>query len=433
VRVKEADGRPARLATWRGLLTQRRLSWAFGALLLLRLLFPFFDSPLEHLFSDPLRHWSNGQRFFHPDLIGAGDPFLYQVWLALVQALAHDSAPFVNLVCGALCALMPYGWYRALRELLPKSWALAGAIVIGLWPEGFGIYAYFMNETLLLSLTGLAYWATLRARRRADSPAFALACLLWVCAAFTRTIAAPLGLLSLGCLWLAQPQKWRRLLIGVAAVLALALPASWHSNSVLGFMAPLGNLYLNEIYAASGNSTIGIEAGPAGDYQFSSPSFHNPTFYPLSDWISGRSGIFHIRVDLTHGRRDWRSERARAAAERSFPRWRQRLEDFIFLLLAQSWPDNDRQSVSGAAALWSRWLWPPMICVTVWGVCRRWFRGWEWLLPACALAAFLLLALQSEDAMEGRFRKPVEPIMLAAIVVMLHRRRSINRGLLHGR
>lgn len=409
------------------ILTPRRLAWAFGALLLLRLLFPFFDSPLDHLFSDPQRHWNNGARFLHPDLIGAGDPFLYQAWIALLQRLALGSVPFINLASGVLCALMPFGWYRALRELLPKSWALGGAIVIGLWPQGLGIYAYFMNETLLLSLTGLAFWATLRARRKADSASFALACLLWAGAAFTRTIAAPLALLSLASLWFTQPQKWRRVLIGLSAAGALLVPASWHSNSVLGFMAPLGNLYLNEIYAAAGSGTISIEAGPAGSYVFSSPSFHVPTFYPFSTWTGRRSGRFPIRVDPAHGRRDWQRERARAAAERTFPRWQQRLEDLVFLLFAPSWPDDDLRSVSGTLALWSRWLWLPLICFIAWGAVRRAFRGWEWLLPACGLGAVLLLALQSEGVMEGRFHKPVEPILLAAGVVMLHRLRAGER------
>lgn len=416
----------------RALLTPRPLAWIFGAVLLLRLLFPLLDPPLDHLFSDPGRHWNNGAHFLHPDLIGAGDPFLYQAWLALLQWVAQQSGPFVNLVCGVLCALMPYGWYRALRELLPRGWALGGGIVLGLWPESLGIYAYFMNETLLLSLTGWAFWATLRARRKADGAAFAIACVLWSCATFTRTIAGPMAVLCLGALWLTQSGKWRRLLIGLTAAGALAVPACWHSQRVLGFMAPLGNLYLNEIYAASGNSTITIKAGPAGDWVFSSPSFHNPSFYPLSDWISDRRGTFQIRVDLMHGRRDWRRELSRARAERSFPRWQQRWEDFIYLLFAQSWPDNDRHSLSGWLAVWSRWLWLPLICATAWGTARGWFRAWEWLLPVCGLGTFLLLALQSEDAMEGRFRKPVEPILLCAVVVMLHRRQQLGRGLVNG-
>src|ERR1700760_1104689 len=85
-----------------------RLRWLFGALLLFRLLFPYFNSPLSHLFSDPARHWANGLRFWDPDVIGATDPFLYQVWIYLVRSLTHEDPAWVLLSCGVLCAAMPY-------------------------------------------------------------------------------------------------------------------------------------------------------------------------------------------------------------------------------------------------------------------------------------------------------------------------------------
>src|SRR5882757_1136861 len=168
---------------------QHWMSWLFGAVLLLRLLFPFFNSPLTHLFSDPLRHWNNGLHFLRPDLMGGDDPFLYQAWLAALQFLSQGSEAWINLGCALLCVLVPYGWYRALREILPKTWALGGASLIGLWPSGLGIYAYFMNETLLLALLGVGFWATFRARRTGTAGAFALASFIWTCAAFTRTVA----------------------------------------------------------------------------------------------------------------------------------------------------------------------------------------------------------------------------------------------------
>lgn len=151
------------------------LRWLFGAVLLLRLLYPFFDSPLGHLFSDPQRHWDNGADFLHPNPMGGLDPFLYQFWMyALEQAGAANRA-CIDLGTGLLCALLPYGWYRALKEVLPREWALGGAIAMGLVPEFLGIYAYFMNETLLMALTGVAFWLTLRARRKPGLGPFALA------------------------------------------------------------------------------------------------------------------------------------------------------------------------------------------------------------------------------------------------------------------
>jgi hypothetical protein len=405
------------------------MRWLFGAVLLLRLLFPFFNPPLTHLFSDPLRHWNNGLHFLHPDLMGGDDPFLYQAWLAALQFLSQGSDAGINLGCAVLCVLMAYGWYRALREILPKDWALGGASLIGLWPSCFGIYAYFMNETLLLALLGVGFWATFRARRKGTAGAFALASFIWTCAAFTRTVAVPLALLNVLYLVMAQPGKLRSVLIAAGWLLVLLLPAAWHSRAGAGFVAPLGNLYLNEIYAASGKRDISIDTGPAGSYVFSSPSFYNPTFYPFSDWISDRSGVFDIHVDLNRGRSAWRSELERARAQRTFPRWRQRWDDFLFLLFAQSWPDNDRGTLSGWLSVWNRWLWLPLVLAVAWGVARGRFQGREWLLPICGFGVFALLAVQSEGAMEGRFRKPLEPIFLAAVIVIAYRSRHREQAL----
>jgi len=403
--------------------------WLFGAVLLMRLLFPFFNSPLGHLFSDPLRHWNNGLNFLHPDLMAGDDPFLYQAWLAALQWLSRGSDAWVNFGCAVLCVLMPYGWYRALREILPKTWAFAGASLIGLWPSTLGIYGYFMNETLLLAFIGIAFWATFRARRKGTLGAFAIAGLIWGCAAFTRTVAIPLAVLNVLYLLLMQPRKLRSAIIAAGLGAVLLIPAAWHSRAGVGFFAPLGNLYLNRIYAASGKRDITIEAGAAGSFVFSSPSFYNPSFYPFSDWISDRSGVFDIHVDLSRGSGDWRDELKRAQAQRTYSRRQQRWDDFRFLLFAQSWPDNDRSTLSGWLSVWNRWLWLPLVLCVAFGVGKGWYRGRQWLLPMCGLGVFLLLAVQSEGTMEGRFRKPLEPIFLAAAVVMLYRSRHREQAL----
>jgi hypothetical protein len=218
-------------------------------------------------------------------------------------------------------------------------------------------------------------------------------------------------------------------MIAASMLAVLLIPAAWHSRAGVGFIAPLGNLYLNEIYAASGKRDISIDAGAAGSYVFSSPSFYNPSFYPFSDWNSDRSGVFDIHVDLGSGRSDWRKELQRARAQRTYPRWQQRRDDFVFLLFAQSWPDNDRSSLSGWLSVWNRWLWLPLVLCVAFGAGRWWYYGREWLLPVCGLGVFALLSIQSEGTMEGRFRKPLEPIFLAAAVVMLYRSRHREQAL----
>ncbi|MFI5284294.1 MAG: hypothetical protein ACHQ0J_14345 [Candidatus Dormibacterales bacterium] len=405
---------------------ERHLQRLFAALLLGRLLYPFFNSPLNHLFSDPARHWENAQRFLHPSIMGSNDPFAYQLWLYLLQRLAHDSAPTVQLGCGLLCAAMPYGWYRALRELRPRAAALGGALVIGLIPESISIYAYFMTETLLLTLLGFCFWLTLRSLRKHTLAAYALACALWVCAAFTRTIAAPMALGCVALLWATQPPRSTKALVALALACALAIPAGLHARVNLGFFAPVGNLYFNEIYRTSGMRDIAVNYGPQGQFRFGSPSFYNPTFYPFSDWMTDRTGTVAFNIDLAHGRADWIAESARAAAERTFSVWRQRREDLLYLLFGQSWPDSDQATYSGWLTLWTRWLWAPLVAFVAWAAIARRYRGREWLLPVCALGTLVLLTLQTEGVMEARFRKPVDAILVAAALLVGGRRQPVG-------
>lgn len=398
--------------------TEHRLRWVFGAMLLFRLLFPFFNSPLTHIWSDPARHWANGERFLNPDVLGATDPYLYQLWIYLIRTLSHDSPPTVLLACGILCAAMPYGWYRALKELIPRKQALIGGIAMGLVPSFLGIYAYFMNETLLLTLSGFCFWLTFRAWRKRTLGAWTLACAVWTCAIYTRAIAVPAAGLSLFVIWVASTRRLERAVIGIALVSALAVPAGLHVYQRLGFFAPLGNTHLSEIYAAGGHKNIDLDFGPAGRWGFGTPSFYNPTFYPFSGWTTDRDGTVSVKIDLSHGSADWISERERVRRESPMSYWQFHKENLYYLLFAQSWPDNDPNTLSGLLSVWTRWLWPGVMAYVAWGVFRRRFRGISWLLPVCSLSVLAFLALQSSAIIEGRYVKPVHPILLAAAIVL---------------
>jgi hypothetical protein len=317
---------------------------------------------------------------------------------------------------------MPYGWYRALRELMPRRWALGSALLIGVAPGFLSIYAYFMTETLLLTLTGFAFWLTLRADRKRTTGAIALACVLWLAAAFTRVVALPLAVACIGWLWLSQPHKPRNLVVAATLAAVIAIPAGLHGAASLGYFAPLGNLYLNEIYRASDNKDIQIDYNAQQNYIFGSPSYYNPTFYPFSDWTTSRRGVLSITIDTRRGRADWRRVLAQVRAQSQGSRWRDFAENLCYLFFGQAWPDNDRSTVVGWLAVWSRWLLLPIVVGTALAAWRRCYRGREWLLPACALASLLLLALQREGIMEGRYRKPIEPIFLAAIALAWHAR-----------
>jgi hypothetical protein len=315
-------GEPAALAA---ALPEERLRFAFGAALVVRLLYPQFNSPFSHLFSDPARHWENGQRFLDPTFMGATDPYLYQLWLYLLGRFPGDVHPVVLAATGLLCALMPYGWYRALKERVPRRWALGGALIIALLPGFIGIYGYFMNETLILSLTGFAFWATFRAYRKGTVGAFLIACALWLAAGFTRSMALPIALLCLAAVWIPHPHRILKAVLGAALLLVFAIPAGLHGQAKLHFFAPFGNPYLNQIYAASGDRNIVINLGRDGRYEFGSPSFYNATFYPFSGWSTDRIGTAFISVDLTQGKEGWLLEKERLSPAAGLPQIPDRL------------------------------------------------------------------------------------------------------------
>jgi hypothetical protein len=404
-------------------LSARELSGSalLGSVLVLRLLFALLDSPLAHLYSDPLRHWAEGRDFLRPTVMGSGDPYLYQLWLFVLQHLPGAGSAAVLIGSALLCAAMPYGWYRALRELAPRARSLWGAALIGLWPPGVAIYGFFMTETLLLTLTGFAFALTLRAARKHTGAAFAAACALWLGVCFTRIVLLPLALLCLGWLWTLQPRRWGATLLALCLTAAIAIPAGLHARAALGYFAPLGNLYFNQIYLASGRKNIQIDFGAQGLYEFGSPSFYNPTFYPFSNWTSSRQGTYAIAIDTRHGRADWMRELERARSQPAGWRGRDFEENLCYLFFGQPWPAN-RDVALGALSVWSRWLWLPAVIWTLLASVRGCYRGREWLIALGALSSLLLLVLQQEGIMEGRYRAPIEPIFIAAIVLSLRAR-----------
>jgi hypothetical protein len=205
---------------------------------------------------------------------------------------------------------------------------------------------------------------------------------------------------------------------------ALLIPAGLHGRIALRYFAPFGNLYLNEIYHAGLRKNIQIDLGSHGVFGFGSPSYYNPTFYPFSDWTTARTGTYAIVVDTSRGRADWIRDLAQARAQSMPQRWLDFGENLCYLFFGQSWPDDDRSTLLGTLAVWWRWLFVPTVLWTLVALVRRRICGRGVLLPVCALLSLLLLAVQREGIMEGRYRKPVEPLFLAAIIISLGARSS---------
>ncbi len=399
---------------------------AFAACLIGRFGYVFYNRPIDHLFSDPNRHWLNGKRFFWPELMGSIDPLAYQAWLRSLQWLDHGTGYAVLAATGMLSMALPFFYFKALREVLPMTWALAATVTIGFMPSLFMIYAYFMTETLLLSLAACGFWLTLRAMRLQSYPALMAVVLVWALAGYTRVVALPLAVLCFAAL--ARDLPWRKRFFLVVAIGvcfgAIAVPACWHSTRNLNFCAPFGLGYFNEIYRASGAKTMRMEVLRRGEWVFSSPSMYTIPLWPISDWHSARDGTELITINPSSGRGDW--ERTLRAYREHGPRmgWLDdKIENALMLFFDPSWPDSDRNYAWGELNYWSRWLWLPLtFAVGVWMVrVRPTMR--DGLMPVCGLALIVLLLLQVNGVMEGRYRKPAEPLLIAGAFILVYRLR----------
>jgi hypothetical protein len=136
-----------------------------------------------------------------------------------------------------------------------------------------------------------------------------------------------------------------------------------------------------------------------------------------------RSGTVSFKIDLSRGRDDWLAAGKRIQQQASFPAWRKRLENTAYLFFGQSWPNSNQNTVLGWLTLWTRWIWAPVFALVGWALCTARYRGRAWVVPLCGFGSICLLLLQNEGVMEGRFREPLDAILLCA--ALLIQRRSI--------
>ncbi|MBV8939730.1 MAG: glycosyltransferase family 39 protein [Alphaproteobacteria bacterium] len=403
----------------------------FASAVAFRIAYVFHSNPLGHRYSDAMRHWHNGVAFFTPDVMGSVDPLLYQVWVYGLHRMAGENPTAIALATGALSALMPWCWYRGLRELMPHPPALAGGILIALMPSTLGIYSYFVNETLLLTLEGLAVWLSFRAYRKQTVSAWALAGLAWALACYTRSIAMPLAAGMLGTGWLMMRASWPARAASLAAAAApffLLAPAScWHSELKLHYCAAFGNDSVAPLYHMAHTKGIVLNFPGEGGWGFTSPAVFTSPLAPFYDWHSPRlsQGDFYFTIDTKQGRKDW--ERALQQARlHPFPLREEIAENLLYLVFERSWPDDDTDYAVNRLSIWLRFLWCPLWLYAAWGALTRKLSWRERLLPLLCVGMLVLLAFQESGVMEGRYRKPLEPLLLASAVV-LARRRSAAR------
>lgn len=379
-------------------------------------------NPVDHLWSDPQRHWDHASQPLVPSPMALFDPPAYQTWLSILQRVTMGIPGLVAAFVAALSIITPWCWYRFLRETLTsRTLALTGWATLALLPTWIGIYSYFMTETLLLPLIGLSLWMTRRAQRRPTLATFLAMVTLWLITGLTRGVTIPLAGVACALVWFQHPQKLRTALYSILILATTLTPLAIRNHHFLYLWAPHGNGWLTRIYAESGKREILLHLqreGARWEYGFTSPMMDERLFAPLSEWKSSRTGTVNVSVDLKHGSQDWAAS-LKQNAQTNERRWQLRAENIAYLFQGNSWPDNNREYFMGRLANLSRWLWFPLfLVITV-------LSAWQWraclekpLLPLLIATWFFFQAWLLVSVNEGRYRKPVEGLLIAQACIL---------------
>ena len=390
-------------------------------------------NPVDYLSSDPGRHWSEGTRPMDLLPMSAVDPVAYQIYLGTLAHLTARQGALVAYWTALLSLAGPWLWYRFLRELLPtRDWALAGWVVLTWLPSWSAIYSYFMQETLMLPLLGLALWATWRCRRKGGTANFVVAVAAWLAAGLTRGICLPLGAVAMTWVWFEQRGKWPKAVAAILLVIAVMGPLAGRSWTLARVFSPHGIGYVAQIYALSGAKVMEVKFTRGANYWtyvFISPTVQEePPLAPLSEWRTRREGVIRISIDLDAGRYDWRE-----AMDRLPPLDLQRLawltgDNLVNLFFGVSWPDTNRERLIGELNYWSRWLWAPLTIGCLILMCASWRRQRERLLPSLILTWFVVQGLYPLSVNEGRYRKPFEGLLVSqCLLVLATSKRTMGR------
>lgn len=409
--------------------SMRTLEIMFVLALLMHFFWPLYDNPLDNLFSDPKRHWSNGKRLFEPGLIGSMDPKLYQLIVYMMQTLSFGSRTAIGAMCGLMSACTIYFWYRTCREIYRKESALFLGLIMGICPSLLAIYSYFMNETITLFVLGLAFWLTFRAVRKKTFTAALAASIVLVLTLYTRMAMLPVTIAALWFMFTYINKKRAVALIAFLFFCLCTVLASLHSYKALKVYAPFGFRQMNQFYFYSNCLTFIVKTKEYAA-RFSSPSYYYEVGYPLFVYESKRTPqIATVEVDVKNGMQDWNKEIARVKATYTWEKFYNNvIDNTVFLLFANSWPDSSpdiEHKILLFLNFHFRWMWAPLIILLLCAAPFTRATKPEMLIICCAYGLIITFIFQQSVMIEGRYRKPVEPLLIISAYAIL-RNKALN-------
>lgn len=397
---------------------------------IVRIIAVFQHNPLDIQTTDPGRWWFTATHLSTLQPIAAIDPFGYQMWLGMVATITGGSHTAIALHNAVLSVLTPWIWHLFLKEITAKrDLALVGwAVLCGL-PSWISIFSYTMSETLFLPCLGVALWLTVKFYRTHSGIACFTCAACWAFASSIRVYALPLAVFLLA--WGIFKSSQRALKVGyiVAAFALFIVPLSLRTHRLLHVWDPFGFPEMSRIYMESGKRTLRFDISRNNGayrwtYEFGSPALYEQPLEPVSDWHSNREGIVQFSIEEDRGRADW--DRALRNLETSWSgRLRLRIENYIFFNFAPSWPDNNPDRMWDRAAVSMRWIWAPLALVVI--LANIYYRH-ELALSEAGVFAILTAAAWAltplvPAIMEGRYRKPVEGLLLMNLLLLIACRR----------
>jgi hypothetical protein len=404
------------------------LQVVFTAVLVMRFLFPFFYNPVDRVYSDMNRHVDNGFNVFTPKFMNALDPKVYQLWMRLLYCFPqHQARAFDALFTGLLCASMMWFWYKALREFNSRNQSLVLSSLLGVHLSLLVVYGFYLIETMVITVTSLAVWMTLRAVRKHTLSGFTACAVCWVLAMFTKQTLIPVALLGLGYALYSQPQKWRSCTIAAALFVVAAVPAGLQSMQAIHIVAPFGFTDMQLIARKSLRTGYELHLTDSSNGGFQSfwwrpEAFLANPFDPIDHYkVKRENEAYIVSLDLAEGQSAWNKVISELNQNRSWEDIAHEYEEnVVYLLLAPSWPDarifyGDTLQRANAHL---RWLWLPMfIFLIAYAPFARMEPPKMWILLVAFCLTWLFL-LQDVTIIEGRYRKLIEPFLILSVYYM---------------
>ncbi len=410
----------------------RILKQIFTGILIARLLFPFLNNPMESLFSDAQRHMNNAVSFVHPNIFNAIDPKLYQIFMYVLRLISNNGENYaiVALVVGLQCAGFAYCWMRFCKEILPKKHAYILAILVALVPTTWTVFAYFMNETIMLNMLALSFWLSFRAMRKKDFSSGLCAFISMLLLAHSKLTAAPIGLFLFPLIYFSQVQKKKFFVTACSIFIITSLATGIYSYRVLKVFTPFYFTKMNQIYYLCDSKKFHFDVKNVGGFIFGSPAYYTDIMEPLYDYIPPREEkVYSFAVDLNNGTKDWDDEIEKLSSNYTIrDAFARKVENLVFLLFSPDWPESSKTDpiLYKKIAFYSHWIWCPLITfVFIAGFFSRSPEKHAFVL-AVTLAMIILFVMQSAGVMEGRYRKVIEPLVITCTYLLVYNRKSAS-------